>query len=42
VQTKNELTAILNASEFSTIATDLDGTVKQFNKGLKFTGLSSR
>lgn len=33
VQTKNELTAILNASEFSIIATDLDGTVKQFNKG---------
>ncbi|MEZ7500107.1 PAS domain S-box protein [Flavobacterium sp. Arc3] len=33
VQTKNELKAILNSSEFSIIATDLDGTVKQFNRG---------
>lgn len=29
----NELTAILNSSEFSIIATELDGTIKQFNKG---------
>jgi PAS domain S-box-containing protein len=33
IQTKNELKAILNASEFSIIATDLYGTIKQFNKG---------
>ena len=33
VKTTNELTAILNASEFSIIATELDGTIKQFNKG---------
>jgi PAS domain S-box-containing protein len=33
VQTSNELKAILNASEFSIIATDLDGMVKEFNKG---------
>jgi PAS domain S-box-containing protein len=33
VQTTNELKAILNASEFSIIATDLDGMVKEFNKG---------
>lgn len=28
-----DLTAILNASEFSMIATELDGTIKQFNRG---------
>jgi PAS domain S-box-containing protein len=33
VLTTNELKAILNASEFSIISTDLDGTVKQFNRG---------
>ncbi|CAM2885165.1 PAS domain S-box protein [Flavobacterium frigoris] len=33
VQTTNELKAILNASALSIISTDLDGTIKQFNKG---------
>jgi PAS domain S-box-containing protein len=33
VQTSNELKAILNASEFSIIATDLHGIVKEFNRG---------
>ena len=33
VDTTNNLTAILNASEFSIIATGLDGIIKQFNKG---------
>ncbi|UQD56511.1 PAS domain S-box protein [Flavobacterium sp. K5-23] len=28
-----DLTAILNSTDFSIIATDLDGTIKQFNKG---------
>ncbi|MDG2432827.1 PAS domain S-box protein, partial [Flavobacterium sp.] len=28
-----DLTAILNSAEFSIIATDIDGTIKQFNKG---------
>ncbi|EIA07816.1 PAS domain S-box protein [Flavobacterium frigoris] len=28
-----DLTAILNASEFSMIATELDGTIKEFNRG---------
>lgn len=28
-----DLTAILNASEFSMIATEIDGTIKEFNKG---------
>jgi PAS domain-containing protein len=32
-KTTNELKAILNASEFSIIAVDVDGTVKEFNKG---------
>lgn len=31
--TTDDLKAILNASEFSIIATELDGTIKQFNKG---------
>lgn len=29
----SDLTAILNASEFSMIATELDGTIKEFNRG---------
>ena len=33
INTTNNLTAILNASEFSIIATGLDGVTKQFNKG---------
>ena len=33
LQTTANLSAILNASEFSIIATDLDGTIKHFNKG---------
>lgn len=33
VNITNELTAILNSSEFSIIATELDGTIKHFNKG---------
>jgi PAS domain S-box-containing protein len=33
VNTTNNLTAILNASEFSIIATEIDGTIKQFNRG---------
>ena len=32
----DDLTAILNAAEFSIIATELDGTIKQFNKGAEF------
>jgi hypothetical protein len=40
-KTTNELKAILNASEFS-IAVDVDGTVKEFNKELKFYGIYSR
>ena len=33
ITTTDDLKAILNASEFSIIATELDGTIKQFNKG---------
>lgn len=33
VNTTNDLKAILNASEFSIISSDLDGTIKQFNRG---------
>lgn len=33
VKTTNELSAILNSTEFSIIATELDGTIKQFNRG---------
>ena len=33
LQTTANLSAILNASEFSIIATNLDGTIKHFNKG---------
>lgn len=33
VKTSSELSAILNSTEFSVIATDLDGTIKEFNKG---------
>ncbi len=33
VKTSGELSAILNSAEFSIIATELDGTIKQFNKG---------
>lgn len=33
VKTTNELSAILNSAEFSIIATELDGTIKQFNRG---------
>jgi PAS domain S-box-containing protein len=33
LQTTANLSAILNASEFSIIATDIDGTIKHFNKG---------
>jgi len=33
VKTRDELAAILNSSEFSIIATELDGTIKQFNRG---------
>lgn len=29
----SDLTAILNASEFSMIATEIDGTIKEFNRG---------
>ena len=33
VKTSSELSAILNSTEFSVIATDLEGTIKEFNKG---------
>jgi PAS domain S-box-containing protein len=33
VKTSSELSAILNSTEFSVIATDLDGTIKEFNNG---------
>jgi PAS domain-containing protein len=33
LQTTANLSAILNASEFSIIATDIDGAIKHFNKG---------
>lgn len=33
VKTSSELFAILNSTEFSVIATDLDGTIKEFNNG---------
>ncbi|MFV8367214.1 PAS domain S-box protein [Flavobacterium sp. XS1P27] len=33
VKTSSELSAILNSTEFSVIATDLDGTIKEFNRG---------
>jgi PAS domain S-box-containing protein len=33
VKTTNELSAILNSAEFSIIASELDGTIKQFNRG---------
>ncbi|MFE3866614.1 PAS domain S-box protein [Flavobacterium sp. LS2P90] len=33
VKTSGELSAILNSAEFSIIATDLDGTIKEFNRG---------
>jgi PAS domain S-box-containing protein len=33
INTTTRLTAILDAAEFSIIATDLDGTIKEFNKG---------
>jgi sensor histidine kinase regulating citrate/malate metabolism len=35
-KTTNELKAILNASEFSIIAVDVDGTVKSLTRELKF------
>jgi PAS domain S-box-containing protein len=33
VKTSGELAAILNSSDFSIISSDLDGTIKQFNRG---------
>ena len=33
INTTTNLTAILNASEFSIIATEIDGTIKEFNNG---------
>jgi PAS domain S-box-containing protein len=33
VKTSSELSAILNSTEFSVIATDLEGTIKEFNNG---------
>ncbi|NGY38026.1 PAS domain S-box protein [Flavobacterium sp. XN-5] len=42
INTTNELKAILNASDFSIIATELDGTIKQFNRGAeKMTGYTA-
>jgi PAS domain S-box-containing protein len=36
-ETSTELSAILNASELSIIATDLEGTIKQFNRGAEIS-----
>jgi PAS domain S-box-containing protein len=33
VKTSSELSAILNSTDFSIISSDLDGTIKQFNRG---------